>query len=223
MIRQLPQTEEGLNANTYLVEWEDAVERHPTTGKGSNPSKQFATVLSPTAFYLWETGEPCPVPSVHPITYDWTMEPRTENPPRAGNSPEVDTSRRDQLEELEARVRAKQAAQPRDKTWDAVAELATVIRGTANVNLADSGNGGPSNDLAGSEPIPSPPPSCPPSPPSSEDDEAVAQGVLRQHLQHEHHLAVQNLTALMTRSCVVESGGDVFLRASLHCSSLSKC
>ena len=101
------------------------------------------------------------------ITYDWTMEPRTETPPRAGNSPEVDTSRRDQLEELEARVRAKQAAQPRDKTWDAVAELATVIRSTADVNLADSGNGGPSNDLAGSEPIPSPPPSCPPSIPQA--------------------------------------------------------
>ena len=205
VIRRLPQTEEGLNADTYLIEWGDTVSQNTTAGEGPNPSKQCATVLSPTGFYLWVEGEPCPVPSGHPITYDWTMEPRTEKPPHAGNSPELDTWR-DQLEKFEARVRAKQAAQPRDKTWDSVAELAAVTRKTANVNMVDSEKG-----LAGPDPIPPPPPSCPPSPPSSGDDEAAPQGVLRQYLQHEHYLAIQDLTALVTQSCVVKSRRDVFL------------
>ena len=110
------------------------------------------------------------------------------------------------LNTFEARVKAKQAAQPRDKTWDAVAELAAVTQETANMNMAD-----PEEGLAGPDPILPPPPTCPPSPPNTGDDEAAPPGVLQRHLQNEHYLAIQDITAQMTRSCVVKNGGDVFL------------
>ena len=43
------------------------------------------------------------------------------------------------------------------------------------------------------------------------DNEAAPPGVLQRHLRNEHRVTIEDLTAQMTRSCVVKSDGEVFL------------